>query len=149
MKRIFIIALLLALPAAPADAFHDVITRTSDRAVGETVHRLVAVLGQKGLTVFARIDHADGARKAGLTLPPSVVVVFGNPKAGTVLMKCNPAAGLDLPLKILVYQGPDGGSSVSYSHPDFLADRYGLDDCRDILDKMALLLKGVVAETVR
>jgi uncharacterized protein (DUF302 family) len=92
----------------------------------ETMDRLVAEVQAKGLTVFARIDHAAGAKEAGLALRPTELVIFGNAKGGTPLMQANQAIGIDLPLKALVWQDASGSSWLSYNDPAWLAQRHGL-----------------------
>ena len=88
--------------------------------------RLVAEVQAKGLTVFARIDHAAGASDAGLALRPTELVIFGNAKGGTPLMQANQAIGIDLPLKALVWQEASGDTWLSYNDPAWLARRHGL-----------------------
>jgi uncharacterized protein (DUF302 family) len=102
------------------------ITVASPFPVRETVDRLVAALDSRGFVVFARIDHADGAAKAGMVLWPTEVVIFGNPKGGTPLMQDQQTAGIDLPLKALVWE--DAGRKVwlAYNDPAWLAQRHGL-----------------------
>src|SRR5262249_50384091 len=92
----------------------------------ETMDRLEAEIKAKGMTVFARIDHAAGAALAGLSLRPTEVLIFGNAKAGTPLMQSNQTIGIDLPFEALVWQ--DGGGTVwlSYNEPSWLAQRHGL-----------------------
>jgi uncharacterized protein (DUF302 family) len=92
----------------------------------ETMDRLVAEVQAKGLTVFARIDHAAGAKEAGLALRPTELVIFGNAKGGTPLMQANQAIGIDLPLKALVWQDASGSSWLSYNDPAWLAQRHGV-----------------------
>jgi uncharacterized protein (DUF302 family) len=92
----------------------------------ETMDRLVAEIKAKGLTVFARIDHAAGANEAGLPLRPTELVIFGNAKGGTPLMQSNQETGLDLPLKALVWQDATNVTWISYNDPAWLAKRYGL-----------------------
>src|SRR6202021_4296129 len=100
-------------------------TKVSPRSVTETVSRLTGILSAKGLKVFAVIDQAAEARQAGLELRETVLVVFGNPAAGTPVMDAAPLAALDLPLKVLVWA--DGGQTkVTYTAPEALAARYGL-----------------------
>src|SRR6516225_1827663 len=88
--------------------------------------RLEAEIKAKGITVFARIDHAAGAAQAGLSLRPTEVLIFGNAKAGTPLMQSNQTIGIDLPLKALVWQDADGKVWLSYNAPSWLAQRHGL-----------------------
>jgi len=98
----------------------------------ETMDRLEAAIKDKGLTVFARIDHAEGARTAGLSLRPTELIVFGNAKGGTPLMQGAQEAGIDLPLKALVYQDAEGKVWLAYNDPHWLADRHHLPDLPNI-----------------
>jgi uncharacterized protein (DUF302 family) len=92
----------------------------------ETLDRLEADVKSKGMTVFARIDHAAGAATVGLTLQPTAVLIFGNARGGTPLMQSNQMIGIDLPLKVLVWQDTSGKTWLSYVDPNALARRYGL-----------------------
>ena len=92
----------------------------------DTMNRLEAEVRAKGMTVFARIDHAAGARAAGLSLRPTEVLIFGNAKAGTPLMQSVQTVGIDLPLKALVWQDGSGGTWLSYNDPAWLAQRHGV-----------------------
>ncbi|HTV36168.1 MAG TPA: DUF302 domain-containing protein [Xanthobacteraceae bacterium] len=92
----------------------------------ETMDRLEAEVKSKGLTVFARIDHAAGAQAVGMKLRPTEVLIFGNAKGGTPLMQADQTIGIDLPLKALVYQDEAGKVWLCYSDPKWLAQRYGL-----------------------
>jgi uncharacterized protein (DUF302 family) len=103
----------------------DVISKASPMSVGETVARFLSLLESKELKVFAVIDHSGEAAKVGLTLRDTKVVVFGSPAAGTPVMEEVPLASLDLPLKVLVWDN-DGQTTVSYTNPSALGDRYGL-----------------------
>jgi uncharacterized protein (DUF302 family) len=98
----------------------------SSRGPKETMDRLVADIRTKGLTVFARIDHAAGATEAGFALRPTELVIFGNAKGGTPLMQANQAIGIDLPLKALVWQDESGDTWLSYNDPAWFARRHGL-----------------------
>lgn len=97
----------------------------SKHPVDETVERLKALLEAKGIRIFALIDHSGEAEKAGLRMPPTKLVIFGSPKAGTPLMLAAPSTALDLPLKILVWQDATGRSWVSFNDPEYLRDRHG------------------------
>jgi len=94
----------------------DVVEHTSAVAFGPTLERLVAAIKGAGMTLFAQIDHAAGARDAGMTMPPTVVLIYGHPKGGTPLMLAAPLAALDLPLRVLVREDADGRALVSF-HP--------------------------------
>jgi len=96
----------------------------SNHSVDETLSRLTSMLRAKGITVFAVIDHSGEAAKAGLTMPPTKLVIFGSPKAGTPLMVATPSIAIDLPLKILVSQDADSKAWVSYNSPAYLQQRH-------------------------
>jgi len=98
----------------------------------ETTSRLLAAVRDAGNTVFATIDHAAAARTAGLTLRPTTLIVFGNPKAGTALMQAVPLVGLDLPVKLLVWQDADA-VSVAYAPMSEIAARDGLTGMAPVL----------------
>lgn len=104
-----------------------VVTKTSSRSLPETMARLTALVADRGLKVFAIIDHSGEAAAVGLALRDTKVVIFGSPKAGTPAMVAAPLAALDLPLKVLIWD--DGGQTkVSYTAPAALAARYGLSE---------------------
>ena len=104
------------------------ITRiTSQHSVTTTIERLESLLKERGVMVFARIDFSGDAARAGLTMLPEQMLIFGNPKAGTPLMQSVPAVGLDLPLKALVWQDKSGQTQVAYNDPQYIIRRHGLD----------------------
>ena len=92
----------------------------------ETMDRLEAAVRAKGMTVFARIDHAAGAVAAGLSLRPTEVLIFGTAKAGTPLMAAVQSSGIDLPLKVLVYEDEAGATWLAYNQPGWLQHRHGV-----------------------
>jgi uncharacterized protein (DUF302 family) len=97
----------------------------SNRSVDETVERLQGILRERGLTLFALVDHSGEAQKVGLQMPPTKLVIFGSPKAGTPLMLAAPSLAIDLPLKILVWQDGEGKTWLSYNTPEYLRERHG------------------------
>ena len=99
----------------------------------ETMDRLEKAIKDRGLTVFARVDHAGGARAAGLSLGPTELIIFGNARGGTPLMQAAQEAGIDLPLKALVYQDAAGKVWLAYNDPHWLADRHHLPDLPNIV----------------
>ena len=101
-------------------------TLASSRGPEETMNKLEAEVKAKGMTVFARIDHAAGAANSGLSLRPTELLIFGNAKAGTPLMRSVQTMGIDLPLKVLVWQDASGRTWLSYNDPSWLAKRHGL-----------------------
>jgi uncharacterized protein (DUF302 family) len=103
-----------------------IITEPSGYSFEQTVTRLEEELRRKGITLFALIDHSGEAEKAGLRMPPTKLLIFGNPKAGTPLMLTAPSIAIDLPLKILISQDDGGRVWISYNSPDYLGRRHQL-----------------------
>jgi uncharacterized protein (DUF302 family) len=100
----------------------------SHHSVDETVDKLKTILKSKGVTLFALVDHSGEAEKVGLKMPPTRLLIFGNPKDGTPLMLAAPSAAIDLPLKILVAEDSQGKVWISYNSPEYLKERHGLPD---------------------
>ena len=101
--------------------------------------RLETILQSKGVKLFALVDHSGEAAKVGLKMPPTKLLIFGNPKAGTPLMLAAPSIALDLPLKVLVAQDSQGKAWISYNSPEYLKERYGLP--QDLLPNIAVVEK--------
>ena len=116
--------------------------------VASIVDRLTAGLRVRRVEVFATIDHAAGARAAGLDLADEVLLVFGNPAVGTALMQADPRSGVDLPLRMLVWS-QDGRTRLAYQDPAVLADRYEVGSEQATLGKLRGLLEQLVAEAGR
>ena len=112
-----------------------IISIPSRNSVDQTVEKLNAILGEKGIQVFTWIDHSGEAEKVGIRMPPTRLVIFGNPKAGTPLMLASQSVAIDLPLKILVSEDAEGKVWVSYNSPRYLAQRHHLPD--DLLRNIA------------
>lgn len=133
MKRITTIILSLCLFAAASPAAlargNGIVTLRSNHSVAVTIDRLEQALKDKHMAIFARIDHAKGAHGVGLSLRPTELLIFGNPKIGTHLMECKQIAGLDLPLKALAWQDAKGQVWLSYNSPEYIAKRDRLGHC--------------------
>ncbi|MBD2534351.1 DUF302 domain-containing protein [Nostoc flagelliforme FACHB-838] len=110
------------------NANNGIISQLSQYSVPVTIDRLEAVLEVKGITIFARIDQQAEAEKVELSLCPTQLLLFGNPKAGTSLMVAEPTIALDLPLKVLAWEATDGKVWVSYNDPNYLKQRFSLSD---------------------
>jgi uncharacterized protein (DUF302 family) len=110
----------------PSTSDNGIISKQSDHSVDEIVEKLKGILQAKGITLFALVDHSGEAAKAGLQMPPTKLLIFGNPKGGTPLMLASPSSAIDLPLKILVAEGADGKSRVSYNSPAYIRQRHDL-----------------------
>jgi uncharacterized protein (DUF302 family) len=117
----------------------------SPYGVRETVDRLIAALEQRSITVIARIDHAGAAREVGLELADEELVIFGDPRVGTLLMQADPAVGLELPLKVLVWD-VDGVTRIGYRPPPELAESFAIADRAEVLTRMQALLDALVAQ---
>jgi uncharacterized protein (DUF302 family) len=117
----------------------------SKYSVDETVRRLESVLGERGLQVFALVDHSGEAEKVGLKMRPTKLVIFGSPKAGTPVMVAAPSVAIDLPLKILVAEDVEGKVWVSYNSPEYLQQRHGVPEglIKNIAGAGALVAKAV------
>ena len=119
------VIMVLAL-SVPAIASADVIKKASAHSVKETMDKFETLVQSKGLGVFARVDHTKNAMGVDMKMNEAEVLIFGNPKAGTVLMKKDPATALDLPLKVAVYKDDDGKVWLSYRNPQDLSKDYNL-----------------------
>jgi uncharacterized protein (DUF302 family) len=117
----------------------------SPYSVPETLARLESILKEKGLTVFARIDHSGGAEKVGLQMRPAQLLIFGSPKGGTPLMVAAPRLAIDLPLKALVWQDAQDKVWLSYNTPEYLQQRHGFpaELLKNIAGVSALIQKAV------
>lgn len=118
-------------------AVNGIIDLPSIHSVDETVEKLKTILAAKGVTLFTLVDHSGEAEKAGMAMPPTKLVIFGSPKAGTPLMLAAPHIAIDLPLKILIWQDAAGKVWVSYNTPEFLGQRHGIPD--DLLKNIAVI----------
>jgi len=123
------------------------VIRASSREPAATMERVMAAVTARGISVIARIDHAAAAAKVGLSLRPTELLIFGNPKAGTPLMQAVQTVGIDLPLKILVWQDEAGKTWLAYNDPAWLARRHGANAGQDaILGAMTRALEAIVEE---
>jgi len=121
-------------------------SKASNHSVDTTVEKLKALLQDKGVTLFALIDHSGEAAKVGMQMRPTKLLIFGSPKAGTPLMQAAPSAAIDLPLKILVAEDPAGKTWISYNSPAYLQHRHNFP--QDLLQNISAVetLVGKAAE---
>jgi len=110
----------------------------------ETMDRLLTEIRAKGMNVFARIDHAAGAAEVGLKLRPTKLILFGNALGGTPLMQSVQTVGIDLPLKVLVWQDAEGKTWVSYNEPRWIAQRHGVTSTEQVVSKMTDMLSAML-----
>jgi uncharacterized protein (DUF302 family) len=142
----FVLATLLALSSAAFGA-DGLVAVKSPFAAKDTMDRFEENAKQRGLNVFARVDHAAGAAKSGKTLRPTEVLVFGNPQGGTPFMECAQSVGIDLPLKALVWEDAQGQVWLGYNDPAFLAQRHGVPQCPAV-GGLSKALSGLAEATV-
>lgn len=135
------LALGCALAAHAADGL---VAVKSPHSAADTASRLVAAVQARGLKLFARIDHAAGAATIGTTLRPTEVFIFGNPQGGTPLLECAQTAGIDLPLKALVWQDDKGQVWFGYNDPAWMAARHSASSCA-VVPNLAKALAGLAA----
>ena len=114
-----------------------IISKSTNRTVDETVAKVQAILQTKSIKLFALIDHSGEAEAAGLKMPPTKLLIFGNPRGGTPLMLAAPTVAIDLPLKLLVWEDHDGKRWISYNSPQYLKQRHALPD--DLLKNIAVI----------
>ncbi|MEQ8692901.1 MAG: DUF302 domain-containing protein [Pseudomonadales bacterium] len=119
----------------------------SPYSAGDTMDRLENVVVERGLNVFARIDHAAGAGQIGTSLRPTELLIFGNPKGGTPFMQCAQSVGIDLPLKALVWEDAASRVWIAYNDPAYLAQRHGIEDC-GIVPNLQKALEEIADEIV-
>lgn len=122
------------MPETSDNGIHDI---QSHHSVDETVEKLKSILQSKAITLFALVDHSGEAEKIGLKMPPTKLLIFGSPKAGTPLMLASPSIAIDLPLKILVWQDAQAKVWVSYNTPAYLQQRHNLP--ADLLQNIAVI----------
>jgi uncharacterized protein (DUF302 family) len=109
----------------------------------ETESRLEKAIKEKGLTLFAKVDHAEGAKEVGLVMKPATVIIFGNPKGGTPFMVAAPRAAIDFPLKALVWENTEGQVLVSYNTLDYVVDRHKINGQEERVEKLDGLLAAL------
>lgn len=137
MRRLIVIISTLLFISTPAFSQDDLTSTQSIYDVKTTADRLEKILKDKGMTVFTRINHAEAAQKIGQTLRPTELVIFGNPKVGTPLMKCSQTIAIDLPQKALIWEDESGAVWLSYNNPDGLAKRHHIKECDKVINKVA------------
>ena len=135
--------------AGTVHAADGMIAIKSAHSVKDTITKFETVAKERGLHIFARIDHAAGAQKIGKTLRPTELLIFGNPQGGTPLMECAQTAGIDLPLKALAWQDASGQVWLGYNDPQFLAARHGAKDCGPVAAGLRNALDGLAGAATR
>ena len=127
---------------------NDIIIKNSNQTVERTMDKLQNIINKKGFTVFAVVNHQKGADKVRMKMRPSEEIIFGNPKMGTVLMQENMVAGLDLPIRILVFQDEDLKTKVAYRDGTWLSNEHNLTK-KKLINKMNFVLDNITTEAGR
>ena len=119
------------------------VTMQSPHSVQDTADKLAAIIESKGMKVFAHVDHQKNAQSVDLTLRPTQVIMFGNPKAGTPLMQCEQSVAIDLPQKILISEDADKKVWLSYNNPEYLKNRHNIKGCDTEIANISKALNSV------
>lgn len=149
MKRSIVLLVSVFFLCTSVHAAEGLITKTSNHSVKETMDTLEKIVREKGFNVAARVNHAAAAIKAGETLQPTEVLIFGNPKLGTLLMQSNQSIGIDLPLKVLVWENEQGVVTLAYNDPAWLAKRHGITNRDKVFAKMTGALKNLTDAAIK
>lgn len=147
MKFSPVLASLLLFATCASQAADGLVSVKSPYGAKETMDRLESVVKQRGLNVFARIDHAAGASKIGKSLRATEVLIFGNPQGGTPFMECAQSVGIDLPLKALVWEDGNAQVWLGYNDPEFLAKRHEVPNC-PVVANLRKALAGLTEATI-
>ena len=129
-------------------AYAELVTKTSPHSVDATADKLIAAVEGAGAKVFARVDHAAGAASVDMELRPTVMVMFGNPKLGTPALQADQAIGLDLPLRVVIFEGEDGTVSLAYHAPAKLAEDHAIPADAQMLKMMTGALDNLTGAAV-
>lgn len=140
MVRTITLGCLVAVASFNALAEQGVTKVASTHPVKETADKFVSIAQENGLNVFARINHQENAAKVDMTLRPTEVIIFGNPKVGTPLMLCAQEVAIDLPQKVLVYEDVEGKTWLAYNDPMYLKQRHNMQGCDEVLNKVSGVL---------
>jgi uncharacterized protein (DUF302 family) len=123
---LFVVSVLSAPEALAVQKEEGIVKIPSHHSVDQTVGKLKTILQAKGVMLFALVDHSGEAEKVGLKMPPTKLLIFGNPKGGTPLMLASPSVAIDLPIKILIAEDSQGRVWISYNSPEYLKERHDL-----------------------
>lgn len=140
MSKLAMSALSISLLVSPAQARDGMIALPCVHSAKISMDRLEHIAAERGLKIFARIDHSAGAKSIGQQLRHTEVLIFGHPKAGTPLLQCSQTYGIDLPMRVLAWEDESGMSWLGYSDPSALGDRHARPECDAILKKLTVTL---------
>ena len=135
-KKLLILIALLPLSFS-ALAAQGMVNVKSTHSVNDTANKLEKILKSKGMTIFNRVQHSQAAKKVGIAINPTQLIIFGNPKIGSKLMQCAPTVAIDLPQKALIWQDEKQQVWISYNDPKYLQKRHSIEGCDVILHKVS------------
>ena len=147
MKKAILMALAIVFIAFPALASDGMVNVQSTFNVEETADRMESILKEKGMTVFNRIKHSEAAAAVGIELRNTELILFGNPKVGSPLMKCQQSAAIDLPQKALIWEDDKATVWISYNNPRYLEKRHNITGCEEVISKIERALAGIAEST--
>ncbi len=142
MRHLFFTLIVISFFTSLAYAENGLISKRSSHDVKTTANRLENTLREKGMSVFIRINHAEGAQKVGIKLRSTEVIIFGNPKVGAPMMQCGQTIAIDLPQKALIWEDEAGQVWLSYNDPQYLAKRHGITGCVEVIKKIKKALSN-------
>ena len=148
LKKIIVLFAILPISIS-IFAADGLINVASIHSVTDTANKLEKVLSSKGMTIFKRIKHSEGAKKVGVDLNPTELIIFGNPKVGSPLMKCTQSVAIDLPQKALIWQDDDNKVWISYNDPAYLKQRHNIQGCEEVLKKVSGALSKLTAAAAK
>lgn len=144
---ILIVSVVSSLSLAPSIDPGDGLVRVkSHHSVKQTADRLESLIDEKGLTLFARTNHAENAKNVGKELRPTELLIFGNPNLGTPLMQCKQTVAIDLPQKALIWEDETGQVWIAYNDPQYLVDRHSITGCDDVIKKVKQALSKLAGK---
>jgi len=143
MIKASITILLVLLTVLPLMAAEGLINVQSDFSVEETTNRLENILNKKGMTIFNQINHSDAAKKVGVALRETRLIIFGNPKVGSPLMQCQQSVAIDLPQKAIIWEDDKSKIWISYNDPRYLGKRHNIIGCDEVITKVEKALSGI------
>ncbi|GEK16231.1 DUF302 domain-containing protein [Aliivibrio fischeri] len=148
MKKLVSIGIIMFSVSFSGAASEGLVKYESHYSVKETADRFERIAKSKGLTLFLRVDHQKNANAVGLELRPTEVIIFGNPKVGTLLMQCAQDVAIDLPQKILVSEDANNKVWLSYNNPSYLMKRHDIKGCNEVISKVSGILSNLAKVTV-
>lgn len=143
MKKLIFTILVVLTMTVPIYAAEGIVDVKSLFGVKETGDKLERILKEKGMTIFNRVKHSEAAKKVGVELRETELIIFGNPKVGSPLMKCQLSVAIDLPQKALIWKDNEEQTWISYNDPRYLQKRHEITNCDEVILKIEKALSGI------